>query len=130
MKKYKDFLIRNGFDVSIVGSNYFIDLMDEIVGKLRDNYDVLQIKELFPAMCLEYYHFYYEVSRFKFLEELDYFSKNGYVGDSEVEKNLWNEPVFNKLIRFGNKYLQECKDAENGKTFSKKINCKVLNVFG
>ena len=78
---------------------------------------------------MEYYHFVYEVSRFKYLEELDYFSRNGYRGDSDIEKSLWNEPVFSKLIRLGNRYIQERKKIENNKVFTKNRNCKISNVF-
>ena len=129
MKEYKEFLERNGFDVNIVGANYFIDLLGEVVQRLLDNCDVSEIKELFPAMCLEYYHFYYEVSRFKYLDELDYFSKNGYRGDDDVENKLWSEPTIDKLIRLGNRYIHEKKELEESKSLVKKINCKVLNVF-
>ena len=128
--EYRNFLERNGYDTNIVGSNYFIDLLEEVVERLLDNTDISEIKELFPSICLEYYHFCYEVSRFKYLEELDYFSQNGYRGDSDIEKALWNEPVFAKLIRLGNRYIQERKEIENSKTFAKKRNCKVLDVFG
>ena len=130
MIEYKKFLEKYGFDIGIVGANYFIDLLEEVVEKILDNYDVSEIVELFPAMCLEYYHFYYEVSKFEYLEELEYFSKNGYRGDSDIEKGLWNEPVIDKLIRLGNRYIQERKEIENSKTFAKKRNCKVLDVFG
>ena len=129
MKEYKEFLERNGYDTNIVGSNYFIDLLEEVVERLLDNTDISEIKELFPSICLEYYHFCYEVSRFKYLEELDYFSQNGYRGDSDIEKALWNEPVFAKLIRLGNRYIQERKEIENNKVFTKKRNCKISNVF-
>lgn len=130
MKEYKDFLERNGFDINIVGANFFIDLLEEVVDKLLDNYDVFEIKELFPSICLEYYHFVYEVSRFKYLDELDYFSRNGYRGDSDIERKLWNEPVIDKLIRLGNKYIVERKEIENNKQLVKTGNCKVLDVFG
>ena len=129
MKEYKEFLERNGYDTNIVGSNYFIDLLEEIVERLLDNTDVSEIEESFPSICLEYYHFVYEVSRFKYLEELDYFSRNGYRGDSDIEKSLWNEPVFSKLIRLGNRYIQERKKIENNKVFTKNRNCKISNVF-
>lgn len=127
--EYRNFLERNGYDTNIVGSNYFIDLLEEVVERLLDNTDISEIKELFPSICLEYYHFCYEVSRFKYLEELDYFSQNGYRGDSDIEKSLWNEPVFDKLIRLGNRYIQEKKATEDKKVFMKKRNCKVSNVF-
>ena len=130
MKEYKDFLERNGFDINIVGANFFIDLLEEVVDKLLDNYDVFEIKELFPSICLEYYHFVYEVSRFKYLDELDYFSRNGYRGDSDIERKLWDEPVIDKLIRLGNKYIVERKEIENNKQLVKTGNCKVLDVFG
>ena len=127
--EYRNFLERNGYDTNIVGSNYFIDLLEEVVERLLDNTDISEIKELFPSICLEYYHFCYEVSRFKYLEELDYFSQNGYRGDSDIEKSLWNEPVFSKLIRLGNRYIQERKKIENNKVFTKNRNCKISNVF-
>ena len=130
MTEYKEFLERNGYDIHMVGSNYFIDLLEDIVEKLLDNYDVSEIKELFPCMCLENYHFYYEVSRFKYLDELDYFSKNAYRGDSDIEKGLWNEPTIDKLIRLGNRYIEERKEIEGNKQYTKNRNCKVLNVFG
>ena len=129
MKEYKDFLERNGYDTNIVGSNYFIDLLEEVVERLLDNIDISEIEESFPSICLGYYHFVYEVSRFKYLEELDYFSRNGYRGDSDIEKSLWNEPVFSKLIRLGNRYIQERKKIENNKVFTKNRNCKISNVF-
>ena len=135
MIKYKKFLEENGYDTSIVGSYYFIDLLEEIVKRLSYNMDISDIKEQFPNICLEYYHFIYEVSRFKFLDELEYFSKNGYRGDNDIENSLWNEPVIDKLIRLGNRYNQEkeeiddSKDIANKNVFMKKRNCKFSNVF-
>ena len=126
---YKEFLEKNGYDIHMVGSKYFIDLLEEIVEKILDNFDESEIKELFPSMCLENYHFYYEVSRFKYLEELDYFSKNGYRGDDDIEKSLWEEAPVDKLIRLGNRYIEERKEIEGHKQYTKNRNCKVLNVF-
>ena len=129
MIEYKKFLKENGFDVKIVGAKYFIDLLEEVVEKILDGYDISEIKELYPSICLEYYHFVYEVSRFKYLEELDYFSRNGYRGDNEIEKKLWDEPTVDKLIRLGNKYILEKKEQENCKQLIKNKNCKVFDVF-
>ena len=104
-------------------------MLEEVVEKLLDNYDISEIKELFPSICLEYYHFYYEISKFKYLEELDYFSKNGYRGDNDIEKGLWNELVIDKLIRLGNRYICERMEIENNKQLVKKNNCKVLDIL-
>lgn len=119
MSQVKEFLRKNGYDLNIIGSKYFVDILEEIVDKLLDDYDISEIKEIYPALCLEYYHFYYEVPRMEFLNEIDYFSQNGYRGKSDIEIKLWNEPTIDKLIRLGNRYIHEQKQIESNKQLVK-----------
>ena len=119
MSQVREFLKKNGYDLNIIGSKYFVDIFEEIVDKLLDDYDISEIKEMYPALCLEYYHFYYEVPRMEFLNEIDYFSQNGYRGKSDIEIKLWNEPTIDKLIRLGNKYIHEQKQIESNKQLVK-----------
>lgn len=119
MSQVKEFLRKNGYDLNIIGSKYFVDILEEIVDKLLDDYDISEIKETYPALCLEYYHFYYEVPRMEFLNEIDYFSQNGYRGKSDIEIKLWNEPTIDKLIRLGNRYIHEQKQIESNKQLVK-----------
>lgn len=119
MSQVREFLRENGYDLNIVGSKYFVDIFEEIVDKLLDDYDISEIKEIYPALCLEYYHFYYEVPRMEFLNEIDYFSQNGYRGKSDIEIKLWNEPTIDKLIRLGNRYIHEQKQIESNKQLVK-----------
>lgn len=119
MSQVREFLRENGYDLNIVGSKYFVDVFEEIVDKLLDGYDISEIKEIYPALCLEYYHFYYEVPRMEFLNEIDYFSQNGYRGKSDIEIKLWNEPTIDKLIRLGNRYIHEQKQIESNKQLIK-----------
>ena len=129
MREFRAFLEKNGFDTGIVGCNYFVDLLEEVVNMLLEDRDEEEIKELFPSLCLEYYHFCYEVSRFKFLDELNYFSMNGYRKDDKEELSKWNENVVDKLIRLARRYIEDQKQKEEGKKLVKNNNCKVLNVF-
>ena len=119
MSQVREFLRENGYDLNIVGSKYFVDIFEEIVDKLLDDYDISEIKEIYPALCLEYYHFYYEVPRMEFLNEIDYFSQNGYRGKNDIEIKLWNEPTIDKLIRLGNRYIHEQRQIESNKQLVK-----------
>lgn len=119
MSQVREFLRENGYDLNIVGSKYFVDIFEEIVDKLLDGYDISEIKEIYPVLCLEYYHFYYEVPRMEFLNEIDYFSQNGYRGKSDIEIKLWNEPTIDKLIRLGNRYIHKQKQIESNKQLVK-----------
>ena len=108
----KDFLRKKGYNVNIVGCNYFTDLLEEVTNMMLEGKEDSEIKELFPSLCLEFYHFCYEVSRFKFLEEVDYFSKNSYAGDDDAEKDRWNENIDDKIIRLAKEYISEKEKEE------------------
>jgi len=75
-KQYKELLANLGYDVSLKGAAYFIELIDEVRELFREGKSDEEIKELLPRYYLEYYHFILEVGGVKYMKELKKFSES------------------------------------------------------
>ena len=117
LKECREFLIELGYDTSITGGLFFVDLLEEVVCMLNSNRDDDYIKKMLPSLYIEYYHFYYEISAKRYFKELNYFDKNGYVLNNE-SGYLTDVSIEDKLIILGKKYLKENIDyISNQKVF-------------
>ncbi len=108
MKDYINYISGLGFDTKHEGFKFFISLFQEITERLMNGESELELRELYPCLCLDDYHFYFEVSKFTFYEKLNDFCRNGYKGNDQAEKELFgDEDSFDKLVRLGKKYIQD-----------------------
>ena len=73
-KQYRELLANLGYDVSLKGAAYFIELIDEVRNLFSEGKSDEEIKELLPRYYLEYYHFILEVGGVKYMKELKKFS--------------------------------------------------------
>jgi hypothetical protein len=118
LKECREFLIDRGYDTSVEGGNYFVDLVEEVVCFLNQDKSIEEIRELLPSLYLEYYHFYYEVSKFKYMNALNNFNSCGLVDKTDDKCNK-NESLEDKLLRLGADYYKLNK--EEKKVYKKTI---------
>ena len=109
-----------GFNSDLDGCVFFDDLVEEVRQLMDiDELDQNKIKEILPSLELEYYHFFYEVSRFVYLGEIDSFLKSR-------RKTSKSKTMFNKVFGARKtiskekgvydlaKYLNKKRDLQNG----------------
>ena len=118
MKECREFLIDRGYDTSVEGGNYFVDLVEEVVCFLNQDKSIEEIRELLPSLYLEYYHFYYEVSKFKYMNALNNFNSCGLI-DRRCDSCDESELLEDKILRLGNNYYEFNK--EEKKIYKKTI---------
>ena len=109
-----------GFNSELDGCLFFDDLVEEVRQLMDiDELDYNNIKEILPRLELEFYHFFYEVGRFVYLDEIDKFLKSrkktpkSKTMFSEVfgaKKNVSKEKAVYDLA----KYLNKKRDLQNG----------------
>jgi hypothetical protein len=84
----KQFYENLGFDTSLDGSTMFDDLVEEVRILLdTDNINYSTIMKLLPSIEVEYYHFYYEVGRMKYLEDLKAFLDSRFIDKNRKKKS-------------------------------------------
>ncbi len=84
----KQFYENLGFDTSLDGSTMFDDLVEEVRILLdTDNINYSTIMKLLPSIEVEYYHFYYEVGRMKYLEDLKAFLDSRFIDNKRKKKS-------------------------------------------
>lgn len=72
----KDILKGLGFNISLEGTKYFLDIVEDITIEVLKGTTEEEIIKKVPSFCLEYYHFYYEVGKKTFDRELIEFHSN------------------------------------------------------
>ena len=118
MKEFREYLIELGCDTSIDGGNFFVDLLEEVVCLLQEGFSDEDVLAILPSICLEYYHFYYEISKFAYYSKMKNFVNNSEVlnnieiANSEAKDNQ----LFAKLLYVGKKYI---KDSNSENTIKK-----------
>ena len=114
--EYKEVFNKSGYHTEKKGALYFFSLLDEVRNELKEGFTDEEIKEKLPSICLEEYHFYFEIRKSKYIEGINDFlstrNKNKQeIVDSASELSLDDALlVFAKY--FNNKELEHEK--ENG----------------
>ena len=109
MKEFREYLIELGCDTSIDGGKFFVDLLEEVVCLLQDGFTDEEVVAILPSICLEYYHFYYEISKFEYYSKIMNFVNNCEMlksvnlNNSEIKDNNF----FVKLLYVGKKYIED-----------------------
>ncbi len=114
-----------GFDSKLAGCVYFDDLVEEVrmILDLGDMSTFNEIRDFLPRIELESYHFFFEVGRFKYYEEIDKFLKSRFESRKRMKKSknayvdlFGNNDLMNKdksVYRMA-RYLNEQRDLQNG----------------
>lgn len=85
----KDILKSLGFNTDLEGTKYFLDIIEDISIEILKGTEEKEVIEKIPSICLEYYHFYYEIGRKTFESKLTEFH------DSRHQNKKYG---FNKLL--------------------------------
>lgn len=107
-EQYKELLRNLGYDVSLTGAAYFIELIDEVRTLFREGKSEEEIRELLPRYYLEYYHFILEVGGVKYMKELKKFSESRRVKKAKNEF-LEQSMLFSEAITIEDNLLSICK---------------------
>ena len=91
--EYKSIFKELGYDVNNKGSIYYGALLDDVVELVEEGKSTEEIKNIFPSICLELYHFYFEVAKPRFLGRIEEFR-------STVIKSK-NRKSVNELLEMG-----------------------------
>lgn len=71
--EYKDIFKKLGYNVDIKGAVLFSAILDDVVDMIEEGKNEMEIRDMFPAICLELYRFYFEITRKKFMSDIDLF---------------------------------------------------------
>ena len=85
--EYEGLFKNLGYDVKLKGAMLFNDLLDEVRNLLKEGMSDKEIKEFLPSIYLEYYHFCYEIGRYKYFNELDAFCNSRKVTKKNMSTN-------------------------------------------
>ena len=85
-----------GFDSDLDGCTYFDDLVEE-VRKILDTEELSfdKIKKILPTIELESYHFFFEVGRSKYLEDIEEFLKSRFLNKNKYKKS---KSIYSKIF--------------------------------
>ena len=84
----KEFYENLGFDTNFTGSALFDDLVEEVKSLLdTENIKKSDIMKVLPSIEVEYYHFFYEIGRFKYFEDLQSFLDSRFLDRKRIKKS-------------------------------------------
>lgn len=87
-KKYKSILGDLGYNTSLEGFDYFLELVEFTSQILEVFDDEDKARKLIPCCCLDCAHFDYEVGLIRFKEELDKFVNSRKIRSYNRENNI------------------------------------------
>lgn len=88
----KNLLKELGYSLDSLGSVFFLDLVGDVISLLEEQKSKKDIKILLPRYYLEYYHFYYEIGRYQYLQELESFCQ-------KRKQSIKTNKRFKKILR-------------------------------
>ena len=96
-----DFYESIGFDSNLNGCAFFDDLVED-VRQILDTQELSfdKVKKILPILELESYHFFFEVGRYQYLEDIETFLKSRYENKKKYRKS---RAMYTKI--FGNSEL-------------------------
>ena len=134
--EYSDVLKSVGYDVESKGAIYFGSLLDEVRELLKAGADEKTIRKVLPNYKLEDFHFFFEVPKENYDEELDKFCNSRVVTEAnkKMNKEIMGETTANmdvntSLIFFAkmfNDREQRAQELKNTRLLIKNNNTGIL----
>lgn len=115
---YKDLYKLLGFDCNCFGVYYFDELLNNVVSWYMEGCSKAYIIEMLPCICLEYYHFDYDIPKSLYLKYINDFINSWKITDKNRRYNRKYKLLYrdfsydNLLLHLGYMIYKENKNCD------------------